>query len=557
MRLLNVSSLELKQFTDNQIPPYAILSHTWGYDEITFKDITENLPHAKSKSSFAKVQGTCAKAAHHGFEWVWIDSCCIDKSSSAELQEAINSMWNWYKAADICYAYLADLPDRKSGWGPTFRYSRWFTRGWTLQELIAPWSVEFYTADWSEVGTKLSRLDELQNITGITKRTLEDGDPGRERVAEVMSWAAHRDVTRAEDLAYCLMGLFDINMPMLYGEGGKKAFLRLQDEIFKGRPDYSMFLYTYAASNLSGFAISLLADTPTQFCRRLNCTNCFPLKDPVFPQAISYSGLQDCVLPSSQTGTTNELFIRRDGQELSLTTINHGSVDFHIHDSVVKLQPGTTPSSTLAILPITDNSNFYFALPLVKADNSFWRLRRPIQHYSAVSDLPEPTRILIHSCKDRSNPFSAMSVIELKSSMFIIENLETDNQLSPQWYLFDSHKSEIYHAVGPSRWECELVLRNAAEGLCVRLSIVSSKGAPQDCRITQVEVKWPLTLGFIKCTPDGWSSDRFESASNSHRLIVSLRRLPKGDWGDYKDKKVLYVYRNQLEIESIVERNVC
>ncbi|KAF2184942.1 HET-domain-containing protein [Zopfia rhizophila CBS 207.26] len=271
MRLLNVNTLELKLFAGNQIPAYAILSHTWDEEEITFEDIAnESIASesaaARCKSGFSKIKGTCERAAYHGYQWVWIDSCCIDKSSSAELQEAINSMWNWYKNANVCYAYLAGVPNRLSGWSDQFRRSRWFTRGWTLQELIAPWSVEFYAADWSQIGTKLRRLDEIHNITGISKITLKTSNPEYERVAEVMSWAAHRNVTREEDLAYSLMGLFDINMPMLYGEGSTKAFLRLQEEIFKRRPDHSLFLYTYSSAVSSA---SLLAESPTQFCRSL------------------------------------------------------------------------------------------------------------------------------------------------------------------------------------------------------------------------------------------------------------------------------------------------
>jgi Heterokaryon incompatibility protein (HET) len=238
MRLLNTQTLELKSFIGNQVPDYVILSHTWGQEEITFEDITKrpltsgSTPDGQN-GGFAKILGTCQQAVRHGYEWVWIDSCCIDKSSSSELQEAINSMWAWYKNANICYAYLVDVPDRVAGWDECFSKSRWFTRGWTLQELIAPGTIEFYAADWSYIGSKLRRFAEIQAITGISDTALKTGSTKSEIAAEVLSWAAHRNVSRDEDRAYSLMGLFDTNMPMMYGEGGRKAFLRLQEEIFK------------------------------------------------------------------------------------------------------------------------------------------------------------------------------------------------------------------------------------------------------------------------------------------------------------------------------------
>jgi Heterokaryon incompatibility protein (HET) len=132
---------------------------------------------AASKTGYEKLLGTCSQAARDEYDWIWIDSCCIDKSSSSELQEAINSMWNWYKRANICYAYLSDVPDWEAGWDERFGRSRWFTRGWTLQELIAPSSVEFYARDWTPIGTKLERLDEVHSITGIDIRVLHGGYP--------------------------------------------------------------------------------------------------------------------------------------------------------------------------------------------------------------------------------------------------------------------------------------------------------------------------------------------------------------------------------------------
>lgn len=164
----------------------------------------------------------------------------IDKTSSAELSEAINSMYQWYKNANICYAYLEDITDQDQLFHSDRSIeSRWFQRGWTLQELIAPRVVEFYTASWAEIGTKSSLRKKISHETGIDIRILDGQDPSICNVAERMSWAAFRQTTRIEDAAYCLLGLFQVSMPLLYGEG-KGAFIRLQQEILRTTDDYSL-----------------------------------------------------------------------------------------------------------------------------------------------------------------------------------------------------------------------------------------------------------------------------------------------------------------------------
>jgi hypothetical protein len=173
----------------------------------------------------------------------WCNAYSIDKTSSAELSEAINSMYKWYQQADICYAYLsdvvtADIPDDTQLAG-RFKMSKWFTRGWTLQELIAPRFVEFYAEDWTEIGTRSSRREELSIITGIDVRVLGGENPAICNVAERFSWAASRATTRVEDGAYCLLGIFQVHMPLLYGEG-ERAIIRLQEEIFKTTEDYTL-----------------------------------------------------------------------------------------------------------------------------------------------------------------------------------------------------------------------------------------------------------------------------------------------------------------------------
>ena len=198
-----------------------------------------------------KIQFSCAQAAKDGYGYIWVDTCCIDKSSSAELSEAINSMYKWYQNAEKCYAYLADVPTGADLWPKqsSFRRSRWFTRGWTLQELIAPSNLIFYSAEWLYLGTRYVLSSLLTEITGVDY-TILAGARGIENasIAKKMSWASNRVTTRVEDIAYCLMGLFAVNMPMLYGEGDR-AFIRLQEEIIKNSDDQSLFAWIDPIAN--------------------------------------------------------------------------------------------------------------------------------------------------------------------------------------------------------------------------------------------------------------------------------------------------------------------
>ncbi|EUC41897.1 hypothetical protein COCMIDRAFT_29390 [Bipolaris oryzae ATCC 44560] len=206
MRLLNTETLELTSFV-GQVLDYVILSHQWEEEEVVFEDVSKvplsrQTNRARAKRGFAKVLGTCALAVKDGFKWVWIDSCCIDKSSSSGLQESINSMFQSYQRAQICYAYLSNVADISSGWGEAFSRSLWFTRGWTLQGLLAPCTVEFYSADWRPIGTKFCRSKQVASITGIEVAVLEsDWVTAEDKLsaAQKLSWAAHRHVYKVED----------------------------------------------------------------------------------------------------------------------------------------------------------------------------------------------------------------------------------------------------------------------------------------------------------------------------------------------------------------------
>ncbi|KAF5599052.1 heterokaryon incompatibility protein het-E-1 [Fusarium pseudoanthophilum] len=219
-------------------PKYAILSHTWeSNQEVTYQD--SNLESSKSKTGYQKIRKTCELALSDGFDYVWIDTCCIDKSSSAELTEAINSMFLWYQESSICYVYLADMLQ-----GSLLEDCRWFSRGWTLQELIAPEVITLFDNSWDRIGTKNSLMDQLTAITQIDPDILGHNAPiSTACIAKRLSWAAGRETTRVEDIAYCLLGICNIHMPMLYGEG-KAAFRRLQEEIIRSTCDLSILAWT-------------------------------------------------------------------------------------------------------------------------------------------------------------------------------------------------------------------------------------------------------------------------------------------------------------------------
>lgn len=171
-----------------------------------------------------------------------MDTCCID-NSSAELSEAINSMFRWYANAHICYSYLPDVTFNRNGqWEREFTASSWFTRSWTLQEMFAPKLLVFYNRTWSKIGPRSALSEETAEASGIHLSALASGkiDLSEWLVAQRISWASTRTATRVEDVAYSLLGIFDVNMPLLYGEG-QKAFRRLQEEIIRQPYDHTIF----------------------------------------------------------------------------------------------------------------------------------------------------------------------------------------------------------------------------------------------------------------------------------------------------------------------------
>lgn len=227
--------------TYSDIPTYAILSHTWGKDEVFFQDMETNADMNKtmSKTGWEKIQFCAEQAAADGLQYFWIDTCCIDKRNLVELGAAINSMFRWYQNAARCYVYLSDVSKPDNGadcerlWEEAFRKSRWFTRGWTLQELIAPRLVDFFSLEGERLGSKLTLETEIHNITGIAKNALRGYALSNFSTKERRSWAEHRNTTVEEDGAYCLIGIYGVSMVLNYGEGREHAFRRLEEEIYK------------------------------------------------------------------------------------------------------------------------------------------------------------------------------------------------------------------------------------------------------------------------------------------------------------------------------------
>ncbi|KAF2105851.1 heterokaryon incompatibility protein-domain-containing protein [Lophiotrema nucula] len=255
MKLIDTTSLAIRDFLGTTTGiQYAILSHTWGDDgdEVTYQEMmAADRSATANKPGYHKILQVCemAKKEPYELQYAWVDTCCIDKTSSAELTESINSMFRYYKEAAVCFAHLADW-DLITG-SSAFNTSRWFKRGWTLQELVAPVpeKLVFLDKHWKKAGTKFELAADLAKATGIDVRALDGTKPLHEfPVAVRMSWAAHRETRRNEDRAYSLLGIFDISMPMLYGEGSN-AFQRLQAEIITHSTDMSIFAWRTASNS--------------------------------------------------------------------------------------------------------------------------------------------------------------------------------------------------------------------------------------------------------------------------------------------------------------------
>ncbi|KAL8855447.1 MAG: hypothetical protein Q9178_007917 [Gyalolechia marmorata] len=273
IRLLNVESFTLQQFKDEECPPYVIISHRWAEDpsqEVVYDDMAQppKLRSSRLKSkpaSASKITQACQKVLEHTngeITHLWLDTVCIKQDNPMELSTAINSMYRLYEEAKVCFAYLSDFPSTEV---QTLGQSDWFNRGWTLQELIAPREVQFFDRDWRLLGDKWDLRKELTSRTNIDKKYLIDSMfKNFASVSKRMSWMVGRRTTVPEDTAYCLLGIFDVNMPLLYGEGKKRAFRRLQEEIMKHSDDQTLFVWR-SEDLASEVCTGLLAPTPDWF----------------------------------------------------------------------------------------------------------------------------------------------------------------------------------------------------------------------------------------------------------------------------------------------------
>jgi hypothetical protein len=203
-----------------------------------------------------KIRNTCRVAREDKLEWVWIDSCCINKDSSEELNRSINAMFKWYQEAAVCYTFLSDVLSSEKHKTTTFKRvssekdSEWFERGWTLQELLAPRTMKIFDANWLPMGTRAQLAPEIERVTGIEARFLDGSEKFRTAsIATRLSWQARRRTTEEEEMAYSLLGVLGVSLVPLYGEG-RQSFLKLQQELLKTYRDESIFAWTAPASRL-------------------------------------------------------------------------------------------------------------------------------------------------------------------------------------------------------------------------------------------------------------------------------------------------------------------
>ena len=262
IRLLHVESLTLQQFKDDNCPPYVILSHRWAedpsdevvYDDMAnFHELRQSRLWKKARSA-AKIVGACQKVIEEKIHYLWLDTVCIKQDNLMELSTAINSMYRLYSNAELCLAYLSDYPTAEV---QTFCQSDWFNRGWTLQELVAPAVVKFFDKDWGSIGDRRQLSEELTHRTRVAEVILLGFISVKSAsISRRMSWMAGRKTSVPEDTAYCLLGIFGVNMPLIYGEGKERAFLRLQEEIMRYSEDDSLFVWKTEEQHPAGSTVS-------------------------------------------------------------------------------------------------------------------------------------------------------------------------------------------------------------------------------------------------------------------------------------------------------------
>jgi Heterokaryon incompatibility protein (HET) len=404
MRLLKTNTFKIESFFGEKIPRYAILSHTWGDYELSFQN-WPNRHLSLHTEGFTKIKGACEQAFMDDIEYIWVDTICIDKTNNVELSEAINSMYDWYSKSAICYAYLVDvLDDGETGDNDIFQNedlkakftsSRWFTRGWTLQELLAPSKLSFFLSSWKKLGTKHTLAQLISDTTGITAPYLYT-DHLKKSISEAsiairMSWLSKRRTTRVEDLAYCVLGIFEINMPLLYGEG-TWSFVRLQEEIIRRSHDLTIFCWEWDRNIVPHDWGNILAPSPSLFYETAEIYEPLAIDSPdAAPYSLTNLGLS-IKLPFIHTtnshnvcavleGTEDKIFSQRLCIPLSRShddryyRIPFPARPFPIHDAVLvpsqstdfyamsqKINPYLSISSDDSTSAFTDGFFFIFSM---------------------------------------------------------------------------------------------------------------------------------------------------------------------------------------------------
>jgi hypothetical protein len=435
MRLIHTRTLELREFFDDNVPKYAILTHTWGNEEVGFQEWNAWEPSLTTKAGYHKIRGACNQALRGGLQWIWVDTNCIDKSSSAELSEAINSMYTWYRNSEICYAFLSDVPDvpdlSPAEHDPlsNFRKSRWFTRGWTLQELIAPPKLIFYSKSWTEIGERSTSLSKtIAKATGIDELYLTgERHIGLVSAGQKMSWLSRRRTSRLEDMAYCMLGIFDVNMPLLYGEGAK-AFIRLQEEIVKISDDHTIFCWNWDSSVPDTWA-SMLAPSPKTF---------------------EYSGVYETA--RSLTGTSSPYSITNVGLSIDLPVMRAISFVFVVLNAkeigtdddkrvCIPLKRLSAPGEDVIVrsrFPRDPLILMYRELHLLPKQQLFVKSRPflyPIESFPQTT--PLEARLLL---LDRQAPASMFNLDPLDDSLRLAMDVHKTIQTYPSG-IFDLHRS--------------------------------------------------------------------------------------------------------------------
>lgn len=485
MRLLDARTHRLADFPADSIPRYAILSHRWGAtdEEVLYADLEAKGPKAaKRKRGWQKVQDTCQQAIDDGYNYVWIDTCTIDKTSSAELSEAINSMFAYYEKAAVCYAYLSDVQSGRQnphGLERELQRSKWFTRGWTLQELLAPTNMHFFNFKWELIGTKTSLKGTLSKITGISPGILTGQfQICSASIAQRMSWAALRKTTRPEDIAYCLMGIFEVHMPLLYGEG-EKAFHRLQEEIMKSSDDHTLFAWADPNAK-DDERFGLLAKHPSMF---KGCGDVVPRIGAHPPYSMTNRGLQIT------------LSLRTDGDEI------RAALDCPHPDKMKK----NTTSIGIYVAKIATDGNQYARVKASTLTVIPHISRGPYETLYVRQDIQRSdfTSPYVLQLRHGPNPedFEAVEIVTEDGSPDLQPSLRFANQAAPRW--LKNHGTWTFPIpLGAGQMACAIVfrpLRFLPETGTTKL-IIFMLGSTKDRDLHQVTDDQPLQVAW--CAQD-------------------------------------------------------